>query len=50
MMKSIARVFHYSPFEMEQMYLDEIDHLGLIFWYNDSIEFQKEIAKQLGGK
>ena len=28
------------------MYVDEIDYLGLFYWYNDALDYNKEIEKQ----
>lgn len=30
------------------MYVDDIDHEGLIFWYKDAEDYVKEINKSMG--
>jgi hypothetical protein len=30
---------------MEKMYLDDQDEFGLLFWYNDLLEMEKEMKK-----
>jgi len=42
-MKTIARIFRFSPGEIDKLFLDEQDHLGLYFWYNDAIAYIKEM-------
>lgn len=46
MVKSIVREHNWAPNIIEDLYLDNIDFKGLIFWYNDV----QEMVKQLESK
>ena len=41
MIKSVIREFHWLPKEIESLYLDDTDFLGLEYWYNDVKEVNK---------
>ena len=43
MVKSVVREFKYTPKDIDELYLDEIDYHGLIFWYNDVLQIQKDL-------
>jgi hypothetical protein len=46
---TVARYFYFSPFHIDRLFLDNIDHLGLIYWYKDAMEQyqeQKRIEKE----
>lgn len=43
MIKSVVRTFQWTPEVIDNLYFDDIDYHGLIFWYNDVIEVSKEI-------
>jgi hypothetical protein len=32
------------------MYLDDADHHGLLYWYQDALDYVNEINKSIGGK
>ena len=49
-MKGIARLFHFSPFDMQNMYLDRVDHLGIDFWFDDAIAYDKEVKSSITPK
>lgn len=51
MIKSVVRVFKFDPEKIGNLFIDEIDYLGLVYWFNDSQEYVKEISKagNLGG-
>jgi hypothetical protein len=42
--KSIARTYHWTPFEIMKLYADNIDMYGLFFWYNDARDMEREMA------
>jgi hypothetical protein len=46
MIKSVVREHHWSPAIVGDFYIDEIDHEGLEFWYNDV----KEVSESLKEK
>jgi hypothetical protein len=40
----VARVYGWaSPDVIDRFYIDDIDSHGLVYWYNDALEQQKEI-------
>jgi len=43
MIKSVVREYHWTPHYVNGLFLDEADHLGLMYWYNDVLEIQKEL-------
>jgi len=43
--KTVARFFNWNPHEINELYCDDLDHLGLTFWYNDCLEQDKEMRK-----
>ncbi len=43
MVRSVAREFHWPPDKIGGFFIDDIDYLGLEFWYNDCVEMSKEI-------
>lgn len=45
MIKSVVRQYRWSPETVDNLYVDNIDYHGLEFWYNDVLEYQKEIEK-----
>ena len=37
--KSVARTFAWAtPQKIDNLYFDDHDHFGVLFWYNDSLE------------
>lgn len=43
MVKSIIRGHHYSPSVVDELFLDEEDHWGIEWLYNDLSDEQKEL-------
>jgi hypothetical protein len=43
MIKSVVREHHFSPFEINDFYLDGIDFYGLEFYYEDIKELNSEL-------
>lgn len=43
MVRSIARTYHWTPTTIDDLYLHDRDHFGLMYWYNDSLEMEKEL-------
>lgn len=48
--KSVVWEFKWSPKEIDELYIDDIDHHGLIYWYNHAVEMEKKHNKKNGGK
>lgn len=46
MVKSVIREFKWSPDAINHLYIDDIDYLGLEYWYNDVLEIHKEIKNK----
>ncbi len=49
-MKSIIRSHHYSPSAIDDLYLDDQDHWGLEWLYNDLVDEQSELKKSSKNK
>lgn len=45
-MRNVASYYKWDPFVINDLYLDELDHLGLFFW-NSEVE---RISKEMKGK
>lgn len=45
MIKSVVRQYHWTPDYVDTLYVDAIDYHGLVYWYNDCKEIEKEIEK-----
>lgn len=45
MIKSVVRTYNWTPDVIDNLFFDDLDHHGLIFWYDDT----KEIEKKLKG-
>lgn len=48
MVKQVARVYKWAPTEIGKLYVDANGIDSLIFWYEDAIEYIKEINKSGG--
>jgi hypothetical protein len=46
MMKTLVRDNNWTPQTLDELFLDDLDHHGLVFWYDDSVHVAKEIKKQ----
>jgi hypothetical protein len=46
MTKSVVREFHWTPDFVDLLYIDDRDIHGLIYWYNDIVEMNKELNKK----
>ncbi len=46
MVKSVIRVHHYPPSVIDELFLDEKDHHGLEWLYNDILDEQNELKKK----
>lgn len=46
MIKTVVREHHWTPDKIKSLYLDDIDFLGLKWWYDDVIETIEEIKKR----
>lgn len=46
MIITVVRYYKWSPPIVENLYLDDLDYNGLVFWYNDA-QTQDEKAKKL---
>lgn len=45
-MKTIVREFKWTAQEIDELFVDDMDYHGIIFWYNDLKEVLKEINKK----
>lgn len=43
MIKSIVREHHWSPKEINGLYLDSTDHFGLEYWYDDVVQVHNDL-------
>jgi hypothetical protein len=45
--KSVVNHYKWTPFEIDKMYCDRMDHLGLMYWYDEvkKIVEQSKIKK-----
>lgn len=41
--KTVVMEFHWSPNIIDEMYFDDLDHHGLMYWYNHLKESHKKI-------
>lgn len=48
MIRSVVRVYGWTPKDCESLYLDDADFLGLEYWYNDAVEYNAQIANANG--
>lgn len=50
--KSVVREHHYSPVEIDALFLDDMDHHGLLYWFFDVEEVNAEMKPktQTGNK
>ena len=46
MVRTVVREHHWSPTEIENLYLDDADFFGLMWWYNDILEVNEELNKK----
>jgi len=46
MVKTVVREFKWPPTVIDNLFVDDVDYKGLIFWYNDVAQVQKEIKKK----
>ncbi len=46
MIKSVIRSRHYPPNLFDNLYLDDIDHWGLEWLYNDVLDEMQELNKK----
>jgi len=49
MIVSVVRYTQWPPSVIDELYLDDLDHHGLVYWYNDAKE-QDEKVKKVTGK
>jgi len=45
MIVSVVRYTHWPPETIDKLYLDDLDHHGLLYWYYDAKE-QEKLAKE----
>lgn len=48
--KTIIRTYEWPPSEIGGLFFDRIDYEGLLYWYDDAIEMNKEIKSQMPKK
>lgn len=39
MIKTIIRDHHWEPVVIDRLFLDNVDHQGLEYWYEDTLDF-----------
>ena len=47
MIKTVARFFKWTPEQIGELYLDDFDYLGLVFWYQDCREQDEQAKKEV---
>lgn len=47
MMKSVVRNHHWAPQVMRALYFDSKDISGLVYWYADVIQAEKQLKVQM---
>ena len=45
--KSLVRFHHWTPQQLSEMYIDDEDYLGLLYWYEDLKDYDKEVKKSI---
>ncbi len=50
MMKSVVREHKWLPEIIDGLYLDDADHFGLEFWYNDVKQMNDELKERYSKK
>lgn len=43
MVKTLIRFHHWLPEKIDGLYLDDIDHFGIEYLYDDIVEYNNEI-------
>ena len=46
--KSLARLYKWTPFEIAELYLDDADEFGILFWFEDAKDYINEINNSMG--
>lgn len=46
--KSIKRLYKCSLEEIDNMFVDDADHHGLIYWFEDAKDYIEQINKSMG--
>jgi hypothetical protein len=46
MLKSVVREYKFTPSDIDKLYLDDIDYHGLVYWYNDVLQIQKDLKSK----
>lgn len=47
---TVVRHTKFTPETIDKLYLDEIDHHGIIYWYNDAELYAKQYAESINPK
>jgi hypothetical protein len=48
--RTLARTYKWTPFEIGKLYIDDIDFEGLFYWFEDAKQYIDEIKTAAGGK
>jgi hypothetical protein len=43
MIKTVVRGLRWSPKKIDNLYVDHYDHHGIIYWYQDAVQVNKEL-------
>lgn len=46
MIKSVVREHHWTPETINGLFLDEVDHFGLEYWYKDVVKVNKQLEQK----
>ena len=47
---SVVRHTKFTPEVIDKLYIDEIDHHGIIYWFNDAKLYAEQIEKSIKPK
>lgn len=50
MIKSVVRHVKFTPDVIDKLFLDDMDHHGLIFWFQDAVDYSEEMKKAINPK
>lgn len=49
MIKSVVRSHHWTPETIDGLYLDDADHFGLEYWFDDVLAVDKSLKQNENG-
>ena len=45
MIVSVVRAYQFSPFIINDLFVDRVDHLGLEYWHDDAIRVNDSLTE-----